>query len=62
VPAQGVAVYGPGSYYSYSPFYYAPSAVYSYGPAYYSVGTPVYSYSYTYPAYTTYYRTYRWVR
>jgi hypothetical protein len=60
VPAQGVPVYGPGMYYSYSPFYYAPSAVYSYGPAYYSVGTPVYSY--TYPGYTTYYRTYRWVR
>ena len=60
VPAQSVRVYGPGMYYSYSPFYYQPSAVYSHGPAYYSYGYPVYSYSY--PSYTTYYRTWQWVR
>jgi hypothetical protein len=60
VPAQGVRVYGPGAYYSYSPMYYAPSATYSYGPAYYSLGYPVYSYGY--PTTTTYYRTWRWMR
>jgi hypothetical protein len=59
-PAQGVRVYGPGMYSSYSPFYYSPRAAYSYGPSYYSFATPNYSYPYT--GYTTYYRSWRWVR
>jgi hypothetical protein len=44
----GPRVYGPGQYYSYSPFYYSPS--------YYNSG---YTTSYYNPGYTTYYRTWR---
>lgn len=43
--SSGVRVYGPGQYYSYSPFYFVPSA-----------GYPTYTY---YPETTTSYRTWR---
>jgi hypothetical protein len=49
----GPRVFGPGRYYSYSPAYYSPSLYYG------TYSYPTYTY---YPGYTTYYRTWNWVR